>query len=285
MSIAYWSWPIRPETYSWTDYMSNLGYPTLAIDRLGAGLSDHPDPITTVQANLQTNIHHEIVTMARAGTIPNIATKFSKIIFVGGSYGSILGNQQAIQYPTDLDALLLTAYTNDDQLLVPIFSVETIAAPAFLVDAAKWPTLPAGYLTNTGDIGREYLYDGAASYDQDVFNYDELNRGTITIGEALTANAGTAVAPNFKGPVHLITGQEDSVFCGTGVDNLGGIVRQGNCTPNNSTNIPAMSKSYFPAASSFSYTIIPNTGHVTVLHKTVQQTFVSAANFLNAVGF
>lgn len=96
--------------------MSKLGYPTLAIDRLGAGLSDHPDPITEVQANLQTNIHHEIVQMARAGTIPNTNTAFSKIIYVGGSYGSILGNQQAIQYPDDLDALLLTAYSNDDQV-------------------------------------------------------------------------------------------------------------------------------------------------------------------------
>jgi pimeloyl-ACP methyl ester carboxylesterase len=264
--------------------MSKLGYPTLAIDRLGAGLSDHPDPVTEVQANLQTNIHHIIVQMARAGKIPHTNTAFKKIIFVGGSYGSILGNQQAIQYPNDLDALLLTAYTNDDQLLVPIFSIQTIAAPAAIVDASHWATLPLAYLTNTGAIGRGYLYDGPASYDQDIFNYDEENRGTITLGEALTANAGTAVAPKFKGQVHLITGAEDSVFCGTGVDNLGGIVRQGNCTPNGK-NIPAMSKSYFPAAKSFSYTIIPNTGHVTVLHKTVKQTFTSAANFLAASGY
>lgn len=105
-----------PNSHGPYSYMSKLGYPTLAIDRLGAGLSDHPDPITEVQANLQTNIHHEIVQMARAGTIPGVDKSFTKIIFVGGSYGSILGNQQAIQYPDDLDALLLTAYTNDDQV-------------------------------------------------------------------------------------------------------------------------------------------------------------------------
>lgn len=60
-------------------------------------------------------------------------------------------------------------------------------------------------LTNSGPFGRGYLYNGPASYDQDVFDYDELNRGTITLGEALTANAGTAVAPDFKGPVHLVS--------------------------------------------------------------------------------
>lgn len=41
----------------------------LAIDRLGAGLSDHPDPYTVHQANLQTLIHHEIVQLARSGGI------------------------------------------------------------------------------------------------------------------------------------------------------------------------------------------------------------------------
>lgn len=108
---------------------------------------------------------------------------------------------------------------------MPIFSVQTIAAPAAIVDSSHWATLPPACewwtvesamqrrikthmssidLTNTGDLGRGYLYDGPASYDDDIFNYDELNRGTITLGEALTANAGTAVAPAFKGQVHLV---------------------------------------------------------------------------------
>lgn len=282
MTLKYWDFPVNPDKYSWVRYFSKRGYPMLAIDRLGAGASDHPNSITEVQANLQTNIHHEIVMAARSGGIAAAGRKFSKIIFVGGSYGSILGNQQAVQYPSDVDAYVLTAYTNDDQLLVPIFSLQTVASPAFLVDPTAYSGTDPGYLTNLNAQGRMYLYAG--SYEQDVFNYDETNRGTITVGEALTANAGTTVASAYKGYVHLITGQEDSVFCGTGVNNLAGIVRQGNCLPPGK-NIVAMSSSYFPAAKSFSYTIVPNTGHVTVLHSSVQQTFTSADSFLSSSGF
>lgn len=67
------------------------------------------------------------------------------------------------------------------------------------------PACPSADLTNANSFGRGYLYDGPASYDQDIFDYDEVNRGTITLGEALTANAGTAVAPKFKGAVHLVS--------------------------------------------------------------------------------
>lgn len=52
----------------------------LAIDRLGAGKSDHPNPYTEVQANLQTSIHHEIVQLARSGGIPQSGgVKFEKV--------------------------------------------------------------------------------------------------------------------------------------------------------------------------------------------------------------
>ena len=41
--------PFEPETYSYVDYMNAKGYPTLSLDRLGTGLSSHPDPFTVVQ--------------------------------------------------------------------------------------------------------------------------------------------------------------------------------------------------------------------------------------------
>ena len=35
--------------YSWVNYASKLGYPTLSLDRLGSGDSDHPDPLSVCQ--------------------------------------------------------------------------------------------------------------------------------------------------------------------------------------------------------------------------------------------
>lgn len=43
----------KPDMYSWTLFANRLGYPTLAIDRLGTGRSSHPDPLTVVQAQFE----------------------------------------------------------------------------------------------------------------------------------------------------------------------------------------------------------------------------------------
>lgn len=146
------------------------------------------------------------------------------------------------QYPNDVNSYILTGYTNDYSLLVslcyfwsiravsdevtnhsfskpflsqvPIFSIQTVAAPAALVHPSNSAGLALGCesssnfnsfhswlhssetpfflnstsdLTNTNADGRKYLYSAASDYDQDVFDYDEENRGTITLGEALTA--------------------------------------------------------------------------------------------------
>lgn len=37
------------DSYSWIAFASKLGYPTLSLDRLGNGDSDHPDPLSVVQ--------------------------------------------------------------------------------------------------------------------------------------------------------------------------------------------------------------------------------------------
>lgn len=151
-----------------------------------------------------------------------------QVIFVGGSYRSILGNQQAVQFPSNLDALILTdrvglpvpnllpslrkelknliisshRYTNDDQFLIPFFSANALAAPAAVVDAAKWADLPYGCtcsgafdlqrligisldLTNANSLGRRVLYSG--HWDNHIFDHDELVRGTVIVGEVSRA--------------------------------------------------------------------------------------------------
>ena len=47
LSRTYWDLP--PPAPSFVDYMTSQGYATLAYDRLGIGLSDHPDAINVVQ--------------------------------------------------------------------------------------------------------------------------------------------------------------------------------------------------------------------------------------------
>ena len=53
-------WNVTPN-YSYVDYAAKRGYMTFSYDRLGNGLSDHPDPLQTVQADLQVAIAHELI--------------------------------------------------------------------------------------------------------------------------------------------------------------------------------------------------------------------------------
>lgn len=50
---AYPGFGFNDPEYSWVDYASQEGYPTLAIDRLGNGNSSHPNGITEVQCPAQ----------------------------------------------------------------------------------------------------------------------------------------------------------------------------------------------------------------------------------------
>lgn len=101
-----WTGDGYSDRYSWVAAASKAGYPTLAIDRLGNGDSDHPDPILAVQfvtspvdkTQLTTNRYpvevetiHQIIVKLRAGTLPPPLNgrKFTKVIYVGHSYGSI----------------------------------------------------------------------------------------------------------------------------------------------------------------------------------------------------
>ncbi|MGG6498500.1 UNVERIFIED_CONTAM: alpha/beta hydrolase, partial [Bacteroidetes bacterium 56_B9] len=79
----------------------------LAIDNLGAGDSQKANPLTEVQQPLQTAIVHRIVQQLRAGEL-SFAPKASKVIFVGHSLASVIGNAIATKFPADLDALILT---------------------------------------------------------------------------------------------------------------------------------------------------------------------------------
>lgn len=133
---AYWFGEYFNPDNSWVSYASSEGYATLTIDRVGNGDSSHPDPITIVQLPYQAEQVHQIIVMARGGTLPLPApytgTIFDKIILAGHSLGSVVTNNLNAKYPSDADATLLTGYAI---FFPPQFTgvfVQSWLAPAFL---------------------------------------------------------------------------------------------------------------------------------------------------------
>lgn len=97
-------WDIAPG-YSYVDTAAAAGYATLLYDRLGTGLSDHPDPVQIVQLPIQIEIAHLIVQKLRGGKIGS--RSFQKVVGVGHSLGSAITQSVAAKYPKDFDALVL----------------------------------------------------------------------------------------------------------------------------------------------------------------------------------
>ncbi|KAH8692490.1 hypothetical protein GQ44DRAFT_765324 [Phaeosphaeriaceae sp. PMI808] len=82
---TYWDFA---NGYSYVDAAAAAGYATFNYDRLGYGLSDHPDPNQVVQAALQREIAHKIIGVLRKAKIAGNAIK--NVVGVGHSAGSAL---------------------------------------------------------------------------------------------------------------------------------------------------------------------------------------------------
>ncbi len=97
------------------------------------------------------------------------------------------------------------------------------------------------------------------------------NKQTQTFGELLTL--GTIIAPStlFTGPVDVVLGENDLVFCG------------GDCTkPQDQSAMVA--PVFYPAAKISQHYIVPGAGHVIFAHYSVQKAFDQMTAFLQANG-
>lgn len=273
----YWTGGVggTDDQYSWIAHASKQGYATLAIDRLGAGASDHPDPITVVQKPTHVEIAHQVVQALRAGKFGG--RQFSKVAYVGHSYGSLIGNTLAARYPADADALVLTGYTSEIKQSVAGVVITPGGAPAAIVDPARFGKLSLGYSLMTLEAGARSLFytSDAADWDAAVVANDWKNRHTFTQGEAISTFFVNDVADDFDKPVLVLTGHEDQIFCGLALPLLG---------PGDCTGYGDKTARLFPSAD-YRFQDVANTGHAMNFHHTAGETFAAAHDFLEGAGF
>lgn len=272
---TYWSGLGLPEDeaeqYSWIDYASKKGYPTLSIDLLGTGGSSHPDPNFEVQDNLEAEVIHEIILKLRNGEIQN--KSFSEIIYVGHSLGSGIGVVLSQNHPADIDALILTGWSTTFIENTPTV-LGMMYTPAALVDPKRFGDLGLTYLTRGSKPGARHGFYGLdGSFDPEVETHDFETASTMTVAELVTVFRGFEASNGYGGAVKVINGEEDKCFC-----------EGGHCSdgPNGAC---ALAANMFPSASTYSYSIIPRTGHCLNVHYTAEQSFQAAHDFLEENGF
>ena len=259
-------WDIAPG-YSYIDAAAAAGYTTFSYDRLGVGLSDHPDAIEVVQSYLEVEIAHSLIQLLRSGTVGPQA--FKTVVGAGHSFGSIQTVGLAAEYPKDLDAIILQGFTVNTGAIGLTFADFNSAIAA--QDApARFPGLSNGYLVTDTSIANSFAFFRYPNFDQTLFYAVDARKQTYTIGEVFTLAGVIAPAPAFTGPVDVVDGENDFIFC------------QGDCTfPVDQAAVvqPAL----FPAAAAGSQSfLVPGVGHAVNAHYAAPQAYAQMLAFLKA---
>ncbi|KAI1809759.1 alpha/beta-hydrolase [Poronia punctata] len=279
------------ERLSWIHAATRRGYWTLAVDRLGQGRSSRPDPVTVVQAPLQTQLLHLLAQKIRKDDILNIGFSQQqhegKLVYVGHSYGSGLGVHLAAEHPGDFDGYILTGIAAVRENANPRpGSFLARWAPAAQAFPDRFPaSLPSGYLVSTNKSGRRGLYWGApGDFDAALLERDWASQGTNPLGEVLTVGDYLAALPgvDFDKPVLVADGSADAIFC----SDLGSRdLSPANCSLGDEGEI-GRTRGWFPGVPpQFLATYRqPHSGHDHILHETGHQLIAYAHDWLESTG-
>ncbi|CUA74543.1 hypothetical protein RSOLAG22IIIB_05603 [Rhizoctonia solani] len=266
---SYWEFGYSKE-YNFIEAANKAGYAVLTYDRLGVGQSDKPDGINVVQSSTEVEILHQIIQRSRK------SKKYSKILGIGHSFGSIQLTGIAAKYPSDLDAVILTGYTPSMASVGLSFTgwAQTLAnqQPDVAI-RSRWASLPSGstimsdqsYLGTGSPSADRFAFFADNFYDEDAFKLAYNTKQTHTLGEFLTiAEPVSEPATDYKGHVFVVTGEKDLIFCG------GNCWQKPTTAPGNSLLEDA--KTLYPNAARFSTYVPPGAGHALFAHRGTDET-------------
>jgi pimeloyl-ACP methyl ester carboxylesterase len=249
----YWSFPDPTggtDRYNFTAAANQAGFATLAIDRIGTGQSSHPlSALVTIQSNAWTV--HQVIQAIRNGVItaPGGST-FSKIVYVGHSYGSWTGWFEISEY-NDVNAFVDTGATHHPNTAGEA-TVLSHVYPADLDPQFSSLGLDPGYLTTEPGSRYEDFY-GTAAADPAVVAYDEAHKSTVTAGEIDNFPLILAQPLNIQVPVLMEDGTLDPLFCGPA---------EGGADCSSATALIASEASYLgPSVPSVDAYVLPGAGH------------------------
>ncbi|KAK6209299.1 hypothetical protein LQW54_006404 [Pestalotiopsis sp. IQ-011] len=192
------------------DVAAAAGYAVFLYDRLSVGASSKEDPIRTIQLPLELEILNALVNQLRGGSIGS--SRFSTVVGVGHSFGSALTQGVTSAYPTAFDAAVLTGFSVNGSGMAP-FNLAQVPEIAALNQPYRFAGLPAGYLVVESQAALQTTFFRAPGFDGAVLSLADATKGTVALGEYLTAGLTVAPAPAFWGPLAVVDGNEDMGFC------------------------------------------------------------------------
>lgn len=249
---SYWNFGGEGSQYNYLETGLRSGHAVFIYDRLGTGHSSKPDGIKEIQLPTEVEVADRLIDHLRNG---ETGFKFGKVIGIGHSLGSIQLASLVARKGNALDALVLTGFSTDYTSL-PISTAAfgfTIAAD---FNKTRFGSLGTEYVVSEGSQNDQMNFFKSPFYENWVFDLAVQTKQPATIGQFLTSFNALAPAEGFKGPVFVVTGSNDFIFCG-------GLCQR---SFRGASNVLEAAKSLFPAASVYEVYVAEEAGHAINLH-------------------
>ncbi|TAQ84008.1 hypothetical protein B7494_g7666 [Chlorociboria aeruginascens] len=261
---SYWDPAIQPQNYSFVDFATTKGYSIFYYDRLGLGKSSKVSGYIS-QVSVQVAALEQLVLALRAG---KIGTTPRNVILIGHSFGSVVSNGLLTLNPNIIDGAVLTGIGYE----APSIAVTYEALQprlARLASPSKWGGLDSGYLTWIDIFSNINVFFSAPFYDPHVVAYAEETKNPFAVMETISLELTNSSAPHFEGPIFVISGEHDFIFCG---GYCPGILEPG-------------ALNAFPASKNVVTYSQPGAGHAINLSLNATGSFEVIINFLGSNGF
>jgi alpha-beta hydrolase superfamily lysophospholipase len=267
---TYYNFPYQPQTYSFVDFVTRLGYASLDLNRPGTVPSDGIPPAAdvTIQSDAAA-LHQVIQDQHQEG--------YRTIDLVGHSVGSYVAMYEAGTWH-DVHAVVLTGALHQ---LNPAGTTEATdnSIPAAQDPSHRFRVYPAGYITTRpGTRGTVFYAPGDADTDPTVIRVDEATKSVATVDEIVSIDqvAGdVAVSQAISVPVFLVVGQDDQLNCNQAVAGL-------SCA--DSAAVLAREDGDYGPAAHLSAFVLPQAGHDVFLEENAPMAFRAIADWLGSVG-
>ena len=250
---TYWDFPYKPDTYSYTRAALRAGDAVFNFDRMGIGASDHPfGGLLTVDT--QAYVLHQVLTALAA------AHQFNAVVTLGHSFGSVTALAHALQFPEQVNGIVLTGYIHN---VNPVFGPTVGRA----IDVAPFGGPFTGELFDPTYMVSKHMSRGDVFYtegfvEEEVLVVDNLTRQTTALGELITMSQYFAdQSKELQVPAAVIIGENDFVVCGGDLD----------CTDHEA--VVANEVPLFPPASCLEVTVLDDTNHNVNLHTNAPEVF------------
>lgn len=255
----YWDLPYQQDRYSYVKSLTEGGYATFNIDRIGIGNSSHP-PSDSVTVQSNAFVLSQVDQALRDGQVNGV--KFNHIINVGHSFGSVVVIEEAAEYG-NVDGVIISSFLH--KLTPQLQNLVNFLYPAQSDPRFEGENLPDGYLTTLPETRGNLLYH-QSNADPQVISLDESIKQTLTTGEGNTffPDVTSKSSTKIHVPVLLVVGEKDNFFC---ADNI--------CTVK---NVAASEAPWFSSQARLQIYVLSQAGHSVNLHlnasdwyKTVRQ--------------